>query len=114
MAKQGNALVLYSLGGHRSSCASTTAIENDDNCYSIDDLEESKACRFVTPILGIPRTVAYGLARPFVEGRLMFGFWYKHHHLYHGDGEQCIMWDEMYTLLKGGELGAQIIYLWEL
>jgi hypothetical protein len=48
------------------------------------------------------------------RGKLMFGFQYKHHHFYHGDGEQWIMWDEMYTLLKGGELGAQIICLWEL
>jgi hypothetical protein len=30
---------------------------------------------------------------------------------YHGDREQWIMWDEMYTLLKGGELGTQIICL---
>jgi hypothetical protein len=39
----------------------------------------------------------------------MFGFQYKHHHFYHGDGEQWIMWDEMHALLKGGELGAQVI-----
>jgi hypothetical protein len=44
-------------------------------------------------------------------GRLMFGFQYKHHHFYHGDGEQWIILDEIYSLLKGGELGAQIIYL---
>jgi hypothetical protein len=44
----------------------------------------------------------------------MFGFQYKHQHFYHGDGEQCIMWDEMYSLMKGGELGAQIICFWEL
>jgi ligand-binding SRPBCC domain-containing protein len=43
----------------------------------------------------------------------MFGFQYKHHHFYHDDGEQWIMWDEIYTLLKGGEHGARIIYLWE-
>jgi hypothetical protein len=43
--------------------------------------------------------------------RLMFGFQYKHHHFYHGDDEQWIMWDEMYTLLKGDELRAQIICL---
>jgi hypothetical protein len=48
------------------------------------------------------------------RGRLMFGFQYKHHHFYHGYGEQWIMWDEIYSLLKGSELGAQIIYLWEL
>jgi hypothetical protein len=48
------------------------------------------------------------------RGRLMFEFQYKHHHFYHGDGKQWIMWDEMYTLLKSGELGAQIICLWEL
>jgi hypothetical protein len=47
-------------------------------------------------------------------GRLMFGFQYKHQHFYLGDGEQWIMWDEMYSLLKGIELGAQIIYLWKL
>jgi hypothetical protein len=70
LAKQGNALVLHSPGGHHSSCASATAIENDGNHYLIDDLEESKECRFVTPILGIPRIVAYGLVRPFVEGTL--------------------------------------------
>jgi hypothetical protein len=40
--KQGNALVLNNPGEHRSSCASATAIENDDNCYPIDDLEETK------------------------------------------------------------------------
>jgi hypothetical protein len=45
------------------------------------------------------------------RGRLMFGFQYKHHHFYHGDGEQWIMWDEMHTQLKSGELGAQIICL---
>jgi hypothetical protein len=70
LAEQGNALVLHNPGGHRSSCASATAVENDDNHYPIDDLEESKECRFVTPILGIPRIVAYGLAKPFVEGTL--------------------------------------------
>ncbi len=63
-------MVLHNPGGHRSSCASATAIKNDDNRYPIDDLEESKECRLVTPVLGIPRTVAYGLARPFVEGTL--------------------------------------------
>jgi hypothetical protein len=47
-------------------------------------------------------------------GRLMFGFQYKHQYFYHGDGEQWIMWDEMHSLLKGDELGAQIICLWEL
>jgi hypothetical protein len=46
--------------------------------------------------------------------RLMFGFQYKHQHFYHGDGEQWIMWDEMHSLFKGSELGAQIICLWEL
>jgi hypothetical protein len=35
----------------------------------------------------------------------MFGFQYKQH-FYHGDGEQWIMWDEMYSILKGGDLGA--------
>jgi hypothetical protein len=45
---------------------------------------------------------------------LMFGFQYKHQHFNHGDGEQWIMWDETHCLLKGGELGAQIICLWEL
>jgi hypothetical protein len=70
LAKQGNALVFHSLAGHRSSCASVTDIENDDNRYPIDDLEERKECRLVTPVLGIPRIVAYGLARPFVEGTL--------------------------------------------
>jgi hypothetical protein len=70
LAEQGNALVSNSPGGHHSSCASSTAIENDDNHYPIDDLEESKECRLVTPVLGIPRIVAYGLARPFVEGNL--------------------------------------------
>jgi hypothetical protein len=70
LAKQENVLVLHSPGGHRSSCASATAIENDDNRYPIKDLEESKYCRLVTPILGIPRTVVYGLASPLVEGTL--------------------------------------------
>jgi hypothetical protein len=69
-AEQGIALVLHSPDGHRSSCASASAIENDDNHYSIDDLEESKYCRLVTSVLGIPRTLAYGLDRPFVEGTL--------------------------------------------
>jgi hypothetical protein len=63
-------LVLHNPGGHRSSCASAAAIENDDNHYPIDDLEESKECTLVTPVLGIPRTVAYGLAGPFIEGTL--------------------------------------------
>jgi hypothetical protein len=63
-------LVLHILGGHHSSCASTTAIENDGNRYPIDDLEESKDCRLVMPILVIPRIVAYGLARPFADGTL--------------------------------------------
>jgi hypothetical protein len=52
------------------NCASTTAIENDYNHYLIDDLKESKECRLVRPVLSILRTVAYGLARPFVEGTL--------------------------------------------
>jgi hypothetical protein len=72
LAQQGNALVLHSPGGHHSSCTSATAIENDENRYSVDDLEESKECRLVIPVLGIPRTVAYGLARPLVEGTLQF------------------------------------------
>jgi hypothetical protein len=33
-------------------------------------MEERKECRLVTPILGIPRIVAYGLARSFIEGTL--------------------------------------------
>jgi hypothetical protein len=33
-------------------------------------MEESKECRLVIPVLGIPRIVAYGLARPFVDGTL--------------------------------------------
>jgi hypothetical protein len=70
LAEQGNALVLHNPSEHHSSCASATAIENDDNRYPIDDLEENKECRLVTPILGIPRTVAYGLASPLVEGTL--------------------------------------------
>jgi hypothetical protein len=61
-------LVLHSPGGHRSSCASATAIENDENHYPIEDMEESKECRFVTPVLGISRIVAYGLTSPLVEG----------------------------------------------
>jgi hypothetical protein len=68
LVEQGNALVLHNPSGHRSSCASATATENDDNRYLIDDLEESKECGLVTLVLGIPRTVAYGLARPFIEG----------------------------------------------
>jgi hypothetical protein len=63
-------LVLHCPDGHRKSCASATAIENDDNRYLIDDLEESKECTLVTLVLGILRTMAYGLARPFVEGSL--------------------------------------------
>jgi hypothetical protein len=47
-------------------------------------------------------------------GRQILGFQYKHQHLYHGDGEQSIMWDEMHSLLKGSELGSQMICLWEL
>jgi hypothetical protein len=45
------------------------------------------------------------------RGRLVFGFQDKHLYFYHGDGEQWIMWDKMYSLIKGGELVAQIIYL---
>jgi hypothetical protein len=70
LVEQGNDLVLHSPGGHCSTCASVTTIENDDNCYHIEDLEESKEYRLITPILGIPRTVAYGLASPLVEGTL--------------------------------------------
>jgi hypothetical protein len=55
LAQQGNALVLHNPSGHRSSCASTTAIENDENRYPTDDLEESKEYRLVTHILGILR-----------------------------------------------------------
>jgi hypothetical protein len=62
LAQQGNALVLHSPSGHHCSCTSITAIENDDNRYPIDDLEESKQYRLVMPVLGIPRIVAYGLA----------------------------------------------------
>jgi hypothetical protein len=40
------------------------------NRYPIDDLEESKECRLVTAVLGIPKTVAYGLAKPFIEEAL--------------------------------------------
>jgi hypothetical protein len=61
---------LHNPGGHHSSCASATAIENNENRYPINDLEESKECRLVTPVLGIPRTVAYGLASHLVEGTL--------------------------------------------
>jgi hypothetical protein len=63
-------LVLHSPSGHRSSCASATAIENDDNRYPIDDLKQSKECKLITPVLGIPRTIAFRLARPFVEETL--------------------------------------------
>jgi hypothetical protein len=70
LAQQGNDLVLHNPGGHCISCASATAIENDENRYLIDDLEESKECRIVMPVLGGPRTVAYRLARPLVEGAL--------------------------------------------
>jgi hypothetical protein len=70
LAQQGNAWVLHNPGGYHSSCASATAIENDENRYPIDDLEESKQCRLVTPILSIPRIVAYELARPLVERTL--------------------------------------------
>jgi hypothetical protein len=58
---------LHSPSGHSSICASVTAIENGENRYPIDDLEESKECRLVTHVLGIQRTVVYGLARPLVE-----------------------------------------------
>jgi hypothetical protein len=71
LAEQENVLVLHSPGGHRSSCASATAIENDDNCSPIEDLEESKECRLVTPVLGIPKIVAYKLDNPLVEGTLL-------------------------------------------
>jgi hypothetical protein len=70
LALQENALVLHNHVGHRNSCASATAIENDDNCYPIEDLEDSKECMLVTPVLGIPRTVTYGLASPLIEGTL--------------------------------------------
>jgi hypothetical protein len=70
LAEPENALVLHNPSGHYSSYTSTTAIKNDDNCYPIDDLEESKECKLVTPILGILRIVAYGLIRPFIEGTL--------------------------------------------
>jgi hypothetical protein len=63
-------LVLHNTGGHHSSCTSATAIENVDNYYPIEDLEESKECRLVMPVLDIPRIVAYGLANNLVEGTL--------------------------------------------
>jgi hypothetical protein len=68
LGNQGNALILSSPGGHRSSCASATAPKNDENRYPIDNLGESKECRLVTPMLGIARTVPYGLATTLVEG----------------------------------------------
>jgi hypothetical protein len=68
--EQENALVLHNPGGHRSSYTSATDIKNHDNRYPINNLEESKDCRLVMPVLGIPRTMAYGLARPFVEETL--------------------------------------------
>jgi hypothetical protein len=55
LVQKRNALVLHNPGGHCSSCAA---------------LEESKECRLGMPVLGILRTVAYGLARPLVEGSL--------------------------------------------
>jgi hypothetical protein len=61
---------LHNPSGHRSSFVSATAIENDDNHYLIDDLMESKECKLVMSILGIPRIVAYVLARPFIEGTI--------------------------------------------
>jgi hypothetical protein len=70
LVEPGNALVLHSRGRHCSSCASVTAIENDDNRYPNDDQEESKECRLVKSVLDIPRTVTYGLDRLFVEGNL--------------------------------------------
>jgi hypothetical protein len=70
LGEQGNALILHNFGGHRSSCASTTAIENTDNRYPIDDLEKRKKCRIVMLVLGILKTVVYGLVRPFVEETL--------------------------------------------
>jgi hypothetical protein len=63
-------LVLHNSSGHCSSCAFATAIKNDDNRYPIDDLEVIKEYRLVTLVLGIPRTVAYGLVRHFIEGTL--------------------------------------------
>jgi hypothetical protein len=63
LAEQGHALVLHNPGGHRSSCASATTIENDDNRYPIEDLKESKECRLVTPVLEIPRTVVLALIK---------------------------------------------------
>jgi hypothetical protein len=44
----------------------------------------------------------------------MFRFQYKNNHFLSGDGEQCILWDEMYRLPQGNALGAQLICLWEL
>jgi hypothetical protein len=71
LAEQGNALELHSPSGHRSSCVFASAIENDDKRYPIENLVESKECRLVMPILGIPRTLAYWLASPLVEGTLL-------------------------------------------
>jgi hypothetical protein len=68
--QQGNVLVLSSPSRHRRSCGSVTGIENNENCYRIDDLKQSKQCRLVTPMLGIPRTIAHGLGKPLVEGSL--------------------------------------------
>jgi hypothetical protein len=57
LAEQGNTFVLHSCAGHRSSWASATAIENDDNRYPINDQVKSKECRLVMLVLAIPRIV---------------------------------------------------------
>jgi hypothetical protein len=47
-------------------------------------------------------------------GRNMFGFQYKHNHFLSADGEQWILLDEMYQVLQGDALEAQLICLCEL
>jgi hypothetical protein len=70
LVEQENVLVLHNPGGYHSSCASATAIENANNRCPIEDLEESKECMLIMPVLGIPRTVAYGFSSPLVQGTL--------------------------------------------
>jgi hypothetical protein len=47
-------------------------------------------------------------------GREMFAFQCKHNDFLHGDNEVWILWDEMYQLLQGNTLEAQLICLWSL
>ena len=67
-----NALVPSS-GAPWSSCASTGLPGEASIRHPMDDITESTPCKLVVPVLGVPTTVARGLAEQWVEGTLFNG-----------------------------------------